>query len=85
MHNALTGSLVYAICIFMSIEHTKDFAEALARLAHPASTASSSIRWCVDELEALDIGQVDESERQPWDYAYKNRVMEIINRYMKSK
>lgn len=69
----------------MSIQHTKEFAEALARLAHPASSASSNTRLCVEELEELAIAQVDESERQPWSPAYKHRVMEIIDCHMKRK
>jgi hypothetical protein len=44
------------------------------------ATYSEAARIAADELERLDMTQVDEDERQPWTFAYKRHVAEIIDR-----
>lgn len=51
----------------------------------PQPRRSFAAQECADALEILDIGQVDESERQPWEPAYKDRVAEIIDRHMNNR
>ena len=65
--------------------HARQFAEAVVSLSMPQPRRSFAAQECADALEALDIGQVDESERQPWSPAYKDRVTAIIDSYMKAR
>ena len=52
-----------------------DAARNLYRLRY-----SEAARNAADELERLDMTQVDEDERQPWTFAYKRHVADIIDR-----
>ena len=65
---------------FRTAEILKDFAKSGA-----SPRRSFAAQECADQLEALDMSQVDESERQLWTPAYKDRVTQIIDLHMSNR